>query len=54
MLSPFGSADPFNVAPLAVTEVAADVVTSGAVGVENETTAPNEVLTEFAAIAQTK
>jgi hypothetical protein len=48
----FGLADPFSVAPVLDTEVAAAVTTVGAADVVNESTDPNLVPTEFEAMAQ--
>jgi hypothetical protein len=48
----FGLPEPFSVAPVLVTNVAAAVVTVGAAVVENDRTAPKLVPTELLAIAQ--
>jgi hypothetical protein len=50
--SSFGLAEPFSVAPVAVITVAAEVVTTGAPGVVNESTEPKPVPTALSAIAQ--
>lgn len=52
--SPLGLADPFIVAELEVTTVAAEVTAVGAVGVVNESTDPNDVPSALDAIAQKK
>jgi hypothetical protein len=48
----FGVPDPFNVADVLVTAVAADVVTEGAAAVVNESTDPTDVPMPLEAIAQ--
>jgi hypothetical protein len=48
----FGLAEPFSVAPVLDTEVAAAVTTVGAADVVNDITAPKLVPTEFEAMAQ--
>ncbi len=50
--SMFGFADPFSVAPLLVTEVAATVATVGVDAVLNDITAPKLVPAAFEAMAQ--
>ncbi len=50
--SPFGLAEPLSVAVRLVTELAALVVTVGAVSVTKVTTPPNAVPAAFEAIAQ--
>ena len=52
VVSWFGFADPFNVAPVLVTRVAAAVVTVGAAAVVNDITAPKPVPAAFEAMAQ--
>ena len=52
MLKPCALTDAFSVALIAVTGVAASVATVGSDGVVNDSTAPNEVPTEFWPIAQ--
>ena len=47
-----GFADPFSVAEVDVTSVAAEVVVVGTVGVVNDITAPNATPSAFEAIAQ--
>ncbi len=47
-----GSADPFSVAELDATSVAADVVTVGEASVVNESTAPSAVPSALVAMAQ--
>jgi hypothetical protein len=49
---PFAVTDALSVAVVAVIGVAASVATDGADVVINETTAPNDVPTEFCAMAQ--
>jgi hypothetical protein len=48
----FGLADPFSVAPVLDTEVAAVVTTVGAAAVVNDISAPKLVPTELEAMAQ--
>ena len=52
MVLPSGFADPFSVAVVEATAVAAEVVTAGTPDVVNDSTAPNAVPSEFEAIAQ--
>jgi hypothetical protein len=52
VVSWFGFADPFSVAPVLDTEVAAAVTTVGVADVVNESTEPKPVPTEFEAMAQ--
>jgi uncharacterized membrane protein HdeD (DUF308 family) len=47
-----GLAEPFSLAVVLATVVAAEVVTAGTAAVVNESTEPKEVPTEFEAIAQ--